>query len=126
MRKTTENSRSIGKKGENIALRFLEKEGYSLLQRNYAKRCGEIDLIVQKNDCIAFVEVKYRRSNRLSTPEESVTPRKLKRMEETARNYIHENPETCRNRNFRFDLIAIEQKKETPPAITHYTNIHQL
>ncbi len=131
MKKEGEHSRSIGKKGEEIALRFLEQNGYALHRKNYGKRCGEIDLIVEKEGCIIFVEVKYRRSKRLSSPEESVTEKKLKRMAETAKHYIYEHQQECEKKNFRFDLIAIEHSKEEkkenqPPHITHYKNILSL
>ncbi len=63
----------IGKRGEELAARFLEAQGFRILVRNWRCRLGEIDLIVQREQEIRFVEVKTRRGTAFGYPEESVT-----------------------------------------------------
>ena len=55
--------RTIGDFGEEIALKYLEKKGYQILDRNFLKHYGEIDIIAIKNDILTFVEVKTRKND---------------------------------------------------------------
>jgi putative endonuclease len=66
--------KSPGAWGEDLALRYLIQHGYTLLDRNYRTRRGEIDLIVRKDDILVFVEVKLRRQTAFGDPLEAVTP----------------------------------------------------
>ena len=66
----------MGAWGEDLALRYLIKHGYRLVERNYRTRRGEIDLIVRKEEALVFVEVKLRSSTSFGDPLEAVTPRK--------------------------------------------------
>lgn len=68
----------VGKKGEDIAVDFLKKKGYTILERNYRKKYAEIDIICVKNNTLVFVEVKTRTSTAYGTPFESITPWKLR------------------------------------------------
>ena len=86
--KLTENLR-IGQVGENVACRFLVKHGFSLVERNYQKKWGEIDIIARKGKILHFVEVKTVSRENVKElkeevdsfePEENVHPKKLKRM----------------------------------------------
>ena len=58
MKNFTSNSQKIGQVGEDIACKFLMKHGFTVLERNYTKKWGEIDIIAQKEDVLYFVEVK--------------------------------------------------------------------
>lgn len=91
-----------GDKGEDIVLKELLNMGYTLLERNFRKKCGEIDIIVKKDDTIAFVEVKTRINPVMGLPREAVDFKKQKKIKNTAFMYIAENE--IYNYNFRFDI----------------------
>jgi putative endonuclease len=100
----------IGQEGEDRAARFLSKQGYKILERNYRTRSGEIDLIALHQGEVVFVEVKTRTSNAFGAPELAVTPQKQRRMIKAALGYIkhkklHQVP--C-----RFDVVAISAAAE--------------
>lgn len=69
-----------GRLGEEIALHFLEERGFRLIEKNWLHRLGEIDLIVERDGEVRFIEVKLRRSLAFGYPEASITPAKLRHM----------------------------------------------
>jgi putative endonuclease len=73
-----------GNKGETLAADFLVEKGFQILERNYRYKHAEIDLIVQKNDWVLFIEVKTRSSFEFGEPEEFVDDRKANRIFEAA------------------------------------------
>lgn len=83
-------NKNTGAWGEDEAAKYLQKEGYTVLCRNYHSRYGEIDLIAQKGEIIAFVEVKTRAKNALYSAAEAVTPAKQQKIYLTALNYLEE------------------------------------
>ncbi len=70
----------IGEEGERIAVQYLEKNGYQIIERNFRCRRGEIDIIAWKENEIIFVEVKTRTSKICGNPAEAVTKRKKKHL----------------------------------------------
>ena len=83
------NNKEIGDKGEEIALKYLKKLGFKLLERNFrGKNRGEIDLIMTKGVVIVFVEVKYRRQGSFGYAAESISKAKKKKLYETAEEYL--------------------------------------
>ncbi len=82
----------LGQRGENLAAEALEHHGYALVDRNWRCGRGEVDLIHRKGDHVYFVEVRTRRSAGYLTPEHSLTPKKIARMELVARVYIGSHP----------------------------------
>ncbi|HXS14894.1 MAG TPA: YraN family protein [Candidatus Saccharimonadales bacterium] len=99
----------IGKKGEDVAVESLKKQGYQILERNFRKHYGEIDIIaIDKTDkeaILVFVEVKTRTSSQFGTPFEAITPWKMKPLIKTAQLYAasHKNlPEAM-----RMDAVAV-------------------
>jgi putative endonuclease len=95
----------LGKEGEDKAARFLTKQGYRIIERNYSTRNGEIDLIAMHEGALVFIEVKTRTSDAFGAPELAVNQRKQQRMMKAALGYIkykklHQVP--C-----RFDVVAI-------------------
>src|SRR5215213_1699864 len=81
--------KSPGAWGEDLALRYLIQNGYTLVERNYRTRRGEIDLIVRKEDTLAFVEVKLRRTTGFGDPREAVTPRKQNTLRSVAEHFLY-------------------------------------
>lgn len=78
----------IGKLGEDYASSYLVELGYKILERNFRTRFGEIDIIAEKDDIIAFVEVKTRSKNYLYTPREAVNQYKQKKIILASSEYI--------------------------------------
>ncbi len=101
-------SKDIGKMGEKAACRYLKKEGYRILATNYArhfgKQIGEIDLIAQKGDIVAFVEVKTRKSEAFGLPCEAVTREKQQKIIKTAYTYIGEKNLDL---SYCFDIVEV-------------------
>ncbi|NMB92532.1 MAG: YraN family protein [Parcubacteria group bacterium] len=95
----TSKSQKIGEIGENIAKKFLVKHGFSIVDRNYTRKWGEIDIVAEKNNKLYFVEVKsISRPNNLNVitqktldqyhPEDNMHPWKLKRLARTIQTYL--------------------------------------
>ncbi|GIW62885.1 MAG: hypothetical protein KatS3mg090_0711 [Patescibacteria group bacterium] len=83
----------MGNKGEQIALDYLLKQGYSLVVRNYYTRYSEIDLVVKKDNRIIFCEVKLRKSFAKGKPFESVTNSKVSRLLKAIDWFLIQKPE---------------------------------
>jgi putative endonuclease len=105
---SSSNRRIQGKAGEDLAAKFLERNGLKIIERNYRFERGEIDLIAEEGDELVFVEVKARRSMMFGTPEEAVTEEKQKQVHAIADGYLFEHD--IDNRPCRFDVVAIEFK----------------
>ena len=93
----TSEKQKIGKIAENIAIKFLVKQGFLILDRNYTKKWGEIDIIAEKNNKLYFVEVKSVSHETLNftyktmdqyKPEDNMHPWKLQRMARTIQTYL--------------------------------------
>lgn len=85
------SSRKTGNIGEDFICEKLLEKGYNILARNYTIKGGEIDIIASKDDIIAFVEVKTRKINSLSSGYDAVDSKKIKRIIKTAEDYIWKN-----------------------------------
>lgn len=113
--------RAVGTKGEHLAVKFLRKKGYKILQRNYRRRNGEIDIVCYDHGTIVFVEVKTRHSDKYGPPELSVTEAKKRQIVKTALHYVAEKK--IEGISQRFDVISIfypPNKKH--PTITLFKN----
>ena len=99
----------LGAKGEELAVRYLKKRGYRIVERNYRTRLGEIDIIAEQGDDLVFIEVKTRSDTLFGSAFESVTKQKQKQLSKVALEYI--SKEDCHNRPARFDVVAIELQK---------------
>ena len=100
------SSRSTGFQGEEVAARYLEKEGYEILERNYRGGSYELDIIAACDGTIVFCEVKTARTGRFGPAVTWVTPEKIRHIATAAAEYIHTH-ETV-GRSFRFDVIGLE------------------
>lgn len=108
-----------GKKGEEIAAKYLKKNGYKILEKNFRKSYGEIDIIAQKGENIAFVEVKTRKSDLYGTPAEFVTSKKQERIKKAAYAYIQQNDLDA---EFTFDIVEVYLNAEEKAKINHLIN----
>jgi putative endonuclease len=102
-------NRKFGDWGEKLAEDFLRRHDFDILDKNYLKRCGEIDLICQKDDVLHFVEVKTRTvasTQVFGPPEEAVTRAKQKKLIQTAFTFLAEK-EYGGNKNWQIDVISI-------------------
>ena len=81
-------NRRLGEWGERQAWLHLEGKGYSLLERNFRCRAGEVDIVASQGDQLVFVEVKARRGNAYGTAEESISPVRAERLAEVAEEYL--------------------------------------
>ena len=108
-----------GKKGEELAAKHLIKNGYKILERNFRKPYGEIDIIAQKGENIVFVEVKTRKNDSYGTPSEFVTVKKQSRIKKAAYTYIQENDLDA---EFTFDIIEVYLDKGKLQKINHIIN----
>lgn len=106
---------------EIIAIKYLQKHGYKILETNYKfGRFWEIDIIAEKLDQYFFIEVKYRSNENFWTAEESITPAKLFKLEKSVYAYCLKN--NINLENISFQVIAI-LKQKTSHRVTHYKNI---
>ena len=85
------NTRSVGNKGEDIAAAYLKKHGYTIVERNYNCRFGEIDIIAKQNSYIVFVEVKARSSTAFGMPREAVDWRKQQTIVQCSKLWLTQN-----------------------------------
>ncbi len=99
------NNKEKGHRGEVIAKRYLQLRLYRILETNYARKTGEIDIIARKGGYTVFTEVKYRNSDVKGLPREAVTPFKQRQIKRTAMLYIMENH--LDGSPIRFDVIEI-------------------
>lgn len=104
------NTTTIGKQTENAALHYLTEQGLKLISRNYRAKTGEIDLIMEHNKDIVFIEVRYRKNHSFGSGAESVNHKKQQKLIKTARFFIQNNRKLA-TRNFRFDVISITLKE---------------
>lgn len=111
--------KKIGDFGEDLAIIFLQKHGYKIIDRNYCCRYGELDIVVQKDGCLVFVEVKTRTSIVYGFPKESITRWKRERIEQTIFKYLQENG--MEENDFRVDVIEVLlDKKARQAKIRHW------
>ena len=100
------NKRKIGSAYENIAVEYLKKHGYIVIEQNYFCKYGEIDIIAKNENMLVFVEVKYRKNSKAGMGESAVNKSKQKHIVKSAQNYMIEKYKTD-ELSCRFDVIAI-------------------
>jgi len=99
------SKKSLGKRGEDIAEKYLLEHGFEILDRNFQNRYGEIDIIAKDKDTLVFVEVKTRLSEKFGLPEEAVTPLKIKKITKSGQYY--RNLKNNLPEGDRIDVVAI-------------------
>ncbi len=108
--------------GEDKACEFLKEKGYKIIERNFRKGYGEIDIIAVKDKTLVFVEVKTRTSNAYGTPLEQITYHKLKTLIKTAQFYKVLNPKLPDE--MRIDAVSVTlDNLKNSSNIEHIENI---
>ena len=105
-----------GREGEKRAAQFLSERGYTVLERRFRSRRGEIDLIAEKEDRIVFVEVKNWAYLDRGDLEYAIDRRKQERIVATSRLFLNAHPE-LRRKHFGFDVILVSPNE---PEVIHY------
>lgn len=100
------STKTIGDQAEQLAAEYLIQQGLRLLDRNFHSRFGEIDLIMQEQNTIVFVEVRYRHSFTTMHAEETIDARKCGRIIKTAESYIQSQASQTHN-DYRIDVISM-------------------
>lgn len=104
------NKRETGSTYESVAARYLEEQGYMILERNFRCRNGEIDIIAKDGQCLCFTEVKYRRTTRYGYPADAVSPYKQHIIQKAAAYYLYRNHYDT-DTMARFDAILINNQE---------------
>jgi putative endonuclease len=100
-----------------VAARYLKKQGYRILARNYRCAAGEIDLIAAKGDAIVFVEVKTRMASDSDDGTNPVHPRQQIRIERAARFFL--GSAQIHNRSYRFDVVLVLHRETGGLQVEH-------
>lgn len=111
----------LGRKGEEIAKKFLLDNSYQLIDQNFKFKNGEIDLIVKKDEYLVFVEVKARTNTQYGNPEYSITKKKKAAIYRTAEYYLFKKE--LENVDCRIDVITILFDSNGYFKLNHYINV---
>ncbi|MBL4643455.1 MAG: YraN family protein [Flavobacteriaceae bacterium] len=98
----------LGKEGEKLAIDYLIKHDYVILEKNYRYLKAEVDIIVQKENIVIAVEVKTRSSDYFGDPQDFINPKKIKLLVSALDHYVVENELDV---EVRFDVIALVKQK---------------
>jgi len=116
--------RKFGDVGEKIAARYLERKGYQIVDQNYRKPWGEIDLISKKDGLLVFCEVKTRDAKNVEhyLAESSVNYRKIRKLQKICETYLAEKHYPY-GQKWQIDVLAIAIDKENKKVrIKHFKN----
>jgi len=115
------NKDNVWKIGEEMAKKYLENNGYQIIDQNYRTRYSEIDIVVKKDDILIFVEVRTKRKSDFVSPEESINHKKLKKLYFNAEAYVSAKKYKG---SYRVDAVCIVLKPDdTVEKIEHYKEI---
>ncbi len=119
----TSRTQRIGELGEEIAAMFLVKRGYKIIERNYTKKWGEIDIVAKRFGRVHFIEVKAKsfdlsdpeRTERFARPEENVHPKKIERLKRAIQTYLAER-KVSKDIPWQVDIMAVFLDKDSKKA----------
>ncbi len=114
---------NLGKLGELKASHYLVKKHYTIVERNFTSRFGEIDIIAENKKYLVFAEVKMRNENSIAEPREFVDYSKQKKIIATAQLYLAYHPTELQP---RFDVIEVFSENDKIKSIKHLENAFQL
>ena len=116
------DSKGLGDLGEKIAQKYLKEKGYRILDTNFKRKWGEIDIVAKKKKTIIFVEVKTISKKEFFFPEDEIDWKKKKQLRKMTQIYLSENkiPLNC---PYQIDIIAVETSSDLKDVkIRHYQN----
>ena len=105
-------SAAIGQQAEDIALKFLQTKGMRLIARNYRCKLGEIDLVMQDDAALVFIEVRYRKQSNFGDGAESVDFRKQQKIIRSAEHFLQQHRQYSQS-PCRIDVISISRQQNT-------------
>lgn len=109
---------AVGAYGERVAVRALEDAGWTVLDRNWRTRSGELDVVAMRSGTVAFVEVKCRRSLAFGTPALAVTPRKAARLRAVAAEWLAAHD--LADADVRFDVVSVLLPRAGAAVVERY------
>lgn len=121
----TAKTSEIGSNAEGIAAEYLKKQGLILIASNYHSRMGEVDLIMQEDETVVFVEVRYRTSKKYGEAVETITYTKQNKIIKTAERFLQEKKWNERY-PCRFDVVTIEPSHGEGTSINWLKNAFQV
>ena len=115
---------AAGRRGEDLAHRYLQKRGFTVIARNYRARSGiaELDIVAKDGETLVFVEVKARSSDKYGPPDRAVGEEKRRRLFRGAREYVRRAGADWEH--VRFDLVSVVLSE--PPHCTHLRDVFPL
>ncbi len=109
--------RAVGFAAEETAAAWLAERGYTVLDRNFTVRQGEVDLVVRNEEVLAFVEVRSRKGDDFGTPEATIGTRKIRRVVTAARHWLARYGDA--GLDIRFDVIAVDRSPRGSGEVRH-------
>jgi putative endonuclease len=118
------SNRTLGARGEALAVDFLTVRGYAVLARNYRCKGGEVDIVAREGKTLVFVEVKTRRTMEYGLPQLAVTPFKQRQISKAALTWLAAHHQE--SAPARFDVIAVLLLTGDQPRIEQIKNAFEL
>ena len=118
-------SKDTGNWAEQEACQHLQQAGWQIIERNFYCRGGELDIIAMQDNALAFVEVKYRRSQAMGGAISSIQQSKQRSLIRAAQHFLQQNPRYY-SYNGRFDLICVSGRPQGQVKLQWLTNIFSL
>jgi len=106
------SSAAIGQQAEDVALKFLQTKGMRLIARNYRCKLGEIDLVMQDDGALVFIEVRYRKQSNFGDGAESVDFRKQQKIIRSAEHFLQQHRQYSQS-PCRIDVISISKQQNS-------------
>lgn len=118
------DNKTLGARGEEIAVAYLKGRKFTVIERNFRCKAGEVDIVARDGRTFVFVEVKTRRTMSFGPPQASVTPFKQRQISKAALTWLAKN--RLHEASARFDVIAIILRDHEVPRIDHIPNAFEL
>lgn len=113
-----------GKRGEALALSYVKRQGYKIIEKNYRTGRGEIDIIANDKNCIAFIEIRSGNTEKFGLLEDTIDIKKQNQIIKSALFYIKKYG--LEERSCRFDVVCIKNVDSRFPKITLIKNAFEL
>jgi putative endonuclease len=107
----------LGAKGEDLAVAWYARQGYEVLARNWRCREGELDIVVSRDRCVVFCEVKTRSGSGFGLPAEAVTGEKQRRLRRLATRWLGDQKPSVGFAEVRFDVACVTLRAGVEPAV---------